>query len=159
VDYYTEFEKPKIIYPNILSKPEFTFDPEGWFTNQKCFIISIEDNYLLGILNSTLNFYLFEKYLPKLRGAFYEPSYIFFKHFPIKRPDNSIESEKSLHDSIIINVDLLLQLHKDLRAATLPDQKELIKTRIEYCDDQINRMVYQLYGLTEEEIAVVEKIR
>jgi hypothetical protein len=38
IAYYEEFEKPKIIYPNICKKPEFTFDEDGWYTNQKCFI-------------------------------------------------------------------------------------------------------------------------
>ena len=156
VDYWEEFEKPKIIYPNILSKPEFTFDDSSWYTNQKCFIISLVDKYLLGILNSKLNFYLFEQYLPKLRGGFYEPSYIFFKTFPIKTPDLTNPSESSLHASIITNVDLMLQLNKELQAATLPDRKEQLKARIGHTDEKINKMVYQLYGLTEEEIQIVE---
>jgi len=50
----------------------------------------------------------------------------------------------------------LMPKPKDLQAATLPDQKEQLKARIDHTDDKINRMVYQLYGLTEEEIAVVE---
>ena len=159
VDYWEEFEKPKIIYPNILSKPEFTFDDSNWYTNQKCFIISLVDKYLLGILNSKLNFYLFEQYLPKLRGGFYEPSYIFFKTFPIKIPDLMNASETSLHTSIITNVDLMLQLNKALQSATLPDQKEQLKARIGHTDEKINKMVYQLYGLTEEEIRIVENFR
>jgi hypothetical protein len=53
----------------------------------------------------------------------------------------------------------MLQLHKDLRSATLPDQKEHLKARISHTDDKLNRMVYQLYGLTEEEAGVVENFR
>jgi hypothetical protein len=41
IDYYLEFEKPKIIYPNICKRPEFTFDKAGLYTNQKCFIIPL----------------------------------------------------------------------------------------------------------------------
>jgi len=159
VDYYGEFEKPKIIYPNILSKPEFVFDDSCWYTNQKCFIIALVDKYLLGILNSKLNLYLFEKYLPKLRGGFYEPSYIFFKSFPIKKPDLSNENETSLHAAIIANVDLMLQLNRELDAATLPDRREQLKARIGHTDEKIDRMVYRLYGLTEEEITIVENFR
>ena len=110
VDYYKEFEKPKIIYPNICKQPEFTFDTNGWYTNQKCFIISLDDKYLLGILNSKLNHFLFEKYLPKLRGGFFEPSYVFFKDFPIKQIDPTNKSEKSLHDEIVQLVTTMLQL-------------------------------------------------
>jgi hypothetical protein len=106
-----------------------------------------------------LNFYLFEEYLPKLRGGFYEPSHIFFKFFPIKVPDLSCEIEKLLHANIITHVDLMFQLYRDLHSATLPDQKERLQARIGHTDDKINRMVYQLYGLTEEEVAVVENFR
>ncbi|MBI3232639.1 MAG: restriction endonuclease subunit R, partial [Bacteroidetes bacterium] len=60
-DYYDEFENPKIIYPNILKQPEFTFDVDKRFANQKCFVIPVDDKYLLGFLNSKLNHYLFEK--------------------------------------------------------------------------------------------------
>ncbi|GAH61678.1 unnamed protein product, partial [marine sediment metagenome] len=83
IAYYKEFEKTKIIYPNICKKPEFTYDFENIYTNQKCFIISLPDKYLLGILNSSLNYFLFRNILPKLRGNFFEPSYIFFRNFPI----------------------------------------------------------------------------
>ncbi|MCI0515024.1 Eco57I restriction-modification methylase domain-containing protein, partial [candidate division KSB1 bacterium] len=38
-DYYNEFDNEKIIYPNICSQPEFTYDESGFYTNQKCFII------------------------------------------------------------------------------------------------------------------------
>lgn len=51
-DYYDRFEKPKIIYPQIMMESRFYLDSNNIFTNQKCFIISTDDFYLLGILNS-----------------------------------------------------------------------------------------------------------
>jgi type II restriction/modification system DNA methylase subunit YeeA len=39
----------------------------------------------------------------------------------------------------------------------LSNQKEQIKSRIGYCEDKINEIVYELYGLTEEEIGIIEK--
>ena len=60
-NYFEEFEKPKIIFPNICKKPEFTFDQSNLYTNQKCFIISLDDKYLLGILNSTFMMFLFTR--------------------------------------------------------------------------------------------------
>ena len=51
----------------------------------------------------------------------------------------------------------MLQLNKDLQTATLPEQKKHIKARIDYTDKKkIDKLVYQLYGLTEEEIKIVE---
>jgi adenine-specific DNA-methyltransferase len=156
IDYYEEFEKPKIIYPNICKQPEFTFDNNKWFTNQKCFIIALDDKYLLGILNSKLNYFLFEKYLPKLRGGFYEPSYVFFKNFPIKKVDEKNKSEKSLHDEIVQLVETMLQLNKEKQQTTTPDKLEQLNARIQYTDDKINKLVYELYGLSEEEVGIVE---
>ena len=156
VDYFREFEKPKIIYPNILKKPEFTFDTTNWFTNQKCFIISIDDKYLLGILNSKLNHFLFEKYLPKLRGGFYEPSFVFFKNFPIKKIDtvNKIETEQ--HDEIVKLVGQLLKLNEEKSQTNLPSKISQLESRIDYCENRINELVYQLYDITPEEQKIIE---
>jgi hypothetical protein len=51
-DYYDIFDRPKIIYPQIMMEPRFCRDTENYFTNQKCFIIPDGDLYLLGLLNS-----------------------------------------------------------------------------------------------------------
>ncbi|BCL79949.1 hypothetical protein ccbrp13_24140 [Ktedonobacteria bacterium brp13] len=85
IAYYKEFDKPKIIFPNICDKPEFTIDEKGYYSNQKTFIISVADAYLLSILNSKIMSFIFEHTLPKLRGNFYEPGYIFMKEVPIRR--------------------------------------------------------------------------
>lgn len=155
-DYYHEFEKPKIIYPNILKKPEFTFDTNCWYINQKCYIISTEDKYLLGLLNSKLNNYLFEKFLPKLRGGFYEPSYVIFKNFPIKTIDFNNQIEKELHEEIVNLVNELLQINKEKYELKLQTKINQIDSKINYCENRINEIVFQLYGLTEEEIRIIE---
>lgn len=157
IDYYNEFEKPKIIYPNILKKPEFTFDTSNWYTNQKCFIISIDDKYLLGVLNSRLFHFLFEKYLPKLRGGFYEPSSVFFKDFPIKKINVKSKIEIEKQSEIIEFVNQLLSLNQEKSATKLSSKISQIESKIDYCENKINEIVYQLYGLTEEEIKIVEE--
>jgi len=156
IDYYNEFEKPKIIYPNICKRPEFTFDENGLYTNQKCFIISVDDRYLLGILNSSITFFLFTSILPKLRGNFYEPSYVYFKRFPICTINFSKSSEKKLHDQMVNLVDKMLNLNKKLNNAKLPQEKNLLQRQIEATDKQIDQLVYELYDLTDEEIKIVE---
>jgi DNA polymerase III alpha subunit len=59
-------------------------------------------------------------------------------------------------DILIKLVESMLQLNKDLQQAVLPEQKEQIKARINYTDKKIDKLVYELYGLTEEEIRIVE---
>lgn len=50
----------------------------------------------------------------------------------------------------------MLDLHKRLAAAIIPADKKLYQRQIEATDEQIDALVYELYGLTEEDIAVVE---
>ena len=154
-EYYDAFESPKIIYPNICKRPEFAFDESKKCTNQKCFIIPSTDKYLLGILNSSMNFFLFRTILPKLRGDFYEPSYVFFKDFPIRAIDFSNPDEKAQHDKLVSLVDNMLERQKKYHEARMEQDKELYERQIKIVDAQIDRLVYDLYGLTEEEIKVV----
>lgn len=156
IDYYNEFEKPKIIYPNICKKPEFTLVDNNFYTNQKCFIISLPDKYLLGILNSSVAFFLFRSILPKLRGDFYEPSYVYFKDFPIPIIDDSNPTDKARHDSIVQAVDRMLTLHSKQKAALTAHEKTMLQRQIETTDRQIDQIVYELYGLGQEEINIIE---
>jgi adenine-specific DNA-methyltransferase len=139
--YYDEFEKPKIVYPNICRQPEFIIDKASFYTNQKCFIIANDDKYLLAVLNSKVTYFLFQQLLPTLRGGFYEPSSIYFKTFPIPHalPEKK-EQIIELVNQIITN--------KSNNGAAPADTTAL--------ESEIDRLVYALYGLTEEEIAIVE---
>jgi hypothetical protein len=153
-DYYDEFEKPKIIYPNICKQPEFSFDTLGTFTNQKCFIIPTDSKYLLGILNSKISNFFFGMVLPKLRGGFYEPSYIFLKDFPVRKINFSAQKEKECHNRIVSLVERMLALHK--KTPRTPQEKESLQREIASTDRQIDKLVYELYGLRDEEIKIVE---
>jgi flagellin-like hook-associated protein FlgL len=53
-------------------------------------------------------------------------------------------------------VDSMLALHKQLASAKSQAQRAAIQRQIEATDAEIDRLVYGLYGLTKEEIAIVE---
>ena len=55
-----------------------------------------------------------------------------------------------------VRVERMLDLHKKLHAATIPADKNLYQRQFESTDEEIDPLVYELYGLTEEEIAIVE---
>jgi hypothetical protein len=61
----------------------------------------------------------------------------------------------NIRDEIIRHVESLLQLNKEKQSAKLESQIEQIQSRIDFHEDKINQAVYQLYGLTEEEINIV----
>jgi hypothetical protein len=156
IDYYQEFEKEKILYPEICGKPEFTYDDSCYYSNNKCFLISLNDKYLLGIMNSKLNYFLFEQMLPKLRGGFFMPASVVFKEFPIRTINFSDPSDKARHDKMVALVERMLALHKKRAEVKIDHEKNLIEGQIEATDKQIDALVYELYGLTEEEIRIIE---
>jgi len=51
----------------------------------------------------------------------------------------------------------MVELHKKYHDARMERDKELYERQIKIVDAQIDRLVYDLYGLTEEEIEIVEK--
>ncbi len=60
------------------------------------------------------------------------------------------------HDSLVSLVEKMLALHKQLLEAAMPHEKTALQRQIEATDGQIDALVYELYGLTEEEIRIVE---
>jgi hypothetical protein len=61
------------------------------------------------------------------------------------------------YNSILKLVDQLLKLNAEKSATRLPSTINQFDEKIAYCEDKINQIIYQLYDLTEEEIAVVEE--
>ena len=107
---------------------------------------------LLALLNSKVFRFIYQEKLgTELGRTFAEIKIVYIRKLPVPKTIN-----KTCENEIVRNVDLLLQLNKDLQTATLPEHKEQIKSRIDYCEDKINEIVYELYGLTEEEIKIVE---
>lgn len=54
VAYYAEFEKPKIVYPDIAKESRFTLDTDSFYLLNSIYFINSSDLYLLGILNSSI---------------------------------------------------------------------------------------------------------
>ena len=75
---------------------------------------------------------------------------------PIRRLDTANPVEQAAHDRMVNLVDSMLTLHKQLGAAKSASQKGIIQRQIDATDGEIDRLVYDLYDLTTEEIAVVE---
>jgi hypothetical protein len=53
-DYYADFEKPKIIYPDISMSSRFVLDRNAYYTVNTTYFIPIDDAFLLALLNSEL---------------------------------------------------------------------------------------------------------
>ncbi len=64
--------------------------------------------------------------------------------------------DKALHDRMVSLIDTMLSLHKQLAEAKSAAQKEIIQRQFNSTDKEIDQLVYELYGLTKEEIKIVE---
>ena len=155
-DYYGEFEKPKIIVPAIVQKASYYYDESGYYSNDKTCIISTTDLYLLGILNSTVPDFVLHHIASTKQGGYFEYKPMYISQLPIRVIDFSNPADVKRHEQMVNLVERMLELHKQLSAARLAQEKELIERQISATDGQIDRLVYELYGLTEEEIRIVE---
>lgn len=66
------------------------------------------------------------------------------------------EPSKDIVNKINLLVENQLILNEDIKTVSLDSKKEQIKQKIEYNEDKINELIYQLYDLTKEEIELVE---
>ena len=142
--YYPEFEKEKIIYPNMTKYLPFIYDINGYYTNQKCFILTskIYLKYLTGYFNSSISQRWIRNNCPELQGGTRELSKVFFEKIPIP-PITS--SNKGIVEKIEGIVEKILSA-----------EKQNLKADTREYERQIDRMVYDLYGLTGDEIRIVE---
>ena len=112
--------------------------------------------YILGLLNSKLLDWFVHQIATSMRGGWFSFESRFIKSLPIRTIDFSNPSDKTRHDRMVKLVESMLSLHKQLAAAKSAAQTEVLRRQIDATDAEIDRLVYDLYGLTEEEIAIVE---
>ena len=102
-----------------------------------------------------LDFYIKSIAATKQGGYFeYKPMYV--SKLPIKVIDQTIPGEKDFYDEVTKLVNQFLKLNEEKQQQTLQSKLDQIENRIDYCEQRINDIVYELYGLTKEEIALIE---
>jgi hypothetical protein len=113
-------------------------------------------SYLCGLLNSELlNFYL-KRVSTTFHGGYFAANKQYIEQLPIRTIDFTSPADVARHDRMVGLVQRMLDLHKKLAAEQAPHVKTVLQRQVEATDKQIDALVYELYGLTDEEIAVVE---
>jgi len=154
-DYYNKFMQPKIIYPDIATTCRFVLDTQGFFSTNTTYFIPGNDLYLLGILNSKLALFYFSTVCAGLEGG--RVNYLRFfgqylEGFPVANESSSLSAAQKISSL----VESTLSLHRQLSNAKIPTEKTFLERQIDTTDRQIDALVYELYGLTGEEIRLVE---
>lgn len=103
------------------------------------------ESYISGLYNET-----------QLRREFLDPFFESLGWDVNNKQGRIYSSDKSHHDKIVSLVEQMLSLNKRLPSAKTDYEKTSLQRQIEATDKQIDKLVYELYGLTEEEIRIVE---
>jgi fido (protein-threonine AMPylation protein) len=160
VAYFKVFDGAKIIYPDIAKGPRFMLDNDGHYLANTAYCLGTNDRYLLGILNSRLFWFaignLSIPFGVRAGQYRYRLIYQYMEKVPIRVIDSTLKADKETHGQMVALVERNLDLHQRLSAAQTSADKERLQRQINVTDQEIDRRVYDLYGLTEEEIKIVE---
>ena len=175
---YVLFEKPKgaggtwdakvhlaekIVIRQIGYYPIASYDTHPYCVTGNVFTVRSLGNYkleyLLAILNSKFTQWLWQLLFGDFKAIFPELKGIYLEQYLIRRIDFGDPAEKSAHDEIVKLVEKMLALQKERQSVRPEDEYDRVRNlerQIAEVDAEIDRRVFVLYGLTEEEIKVVE---
>lgn len=136
-DYIDEFSVPKIVYPDIAKKPEFAFDDTGALAGNTIYIIPNQKKYLLSILNSPVILFFYQNISSTIRGGYFRFIATYMSQIPIPSPTPAMFQKLEEY------------VQKILDANGRSDQ-------VAAWERELNALVYDLYGLTPDEIALIE---
>jgi hypothetical protein len=153
----------KIVTRQIGQHPDFALDRVGYNCLNTMFMINLREgstplsvHYVLGILNSSAikaywiaNFYDRRRTFPKVKGTY-------LKKLPIRPIDFSNPSDVAKHDHMVALVQTMLDLHERLPLTKTARERDLLQRQIDDTDAALDHLVYELYELTDEEIAIVK---
>jgi len=141
VDYFAEFEKEKILWPGIsMEIASFAFDSEFYYGNDNNQMIISSEKLLLAILNSSISKFFLQSTCDFVRGGFARLKIAYVEKLPIAEAN---DEQKNKIEKKVMNI--LMNKTQNTNADTSALESE------------IDRLVYELYGLSEEEIGIVEE--
>jgi adenine-specific DNA-methyltransferase len=139
------FESPKILTPQLQNAPHFTLDSERWYPDAGGYSLVKKEGapedyrFLLGVMNSSVLWYFI-----KNTSNAYNNNYYYFKTKYLERFSFPLV-DKTAQSPII-----------SLVGKILAAKREDPETDTSHWEDEINRVVFALYGLSQDEIATVE---
>lgn len=138
--YHQEFEKEKIVYSEIVREPQFLYDKSQKYPEATVFFMTgLGIKYLIAVLNSKFSFWSFRKFYAG--GGLGDEGIRYKKQFLELLPIPPLsELEQAPYIAIVEQILAKKENGEDSTAL----------------EAEIDRMVYQLYGLTTEEISIVE---
>lgn len=155
--------KPKLITPDLARSASFSYDPEGryYFAGGAAggYGIVPKDfglaKYLLALLNSRALDWYVKKTGTRMESGFFSFEARFIKHVPIRFVDSGKPQERKLYDDLVALVDVMLALRQRFEKA-VGTEKDQLQRQIEKTYREIDGLAYKLYGITNQERAIIE---
>lgn len=156
----------KICIPRLVNRLYAAYDADGlhYLDNVDVGGVAWRDkyrdqsfSYLLGLFNARLLAWYFPFVSAPFRGGWLSANRQFISQLPIRPIDFAVAADRERHDRMVALVEEMLALHRQLAAARTEHEQTSLKRQIDATDHRIDRLVYDLYNLTEAEIQLVEE--
>ncbi|MBM4467146.1 MAG: type II restriction endonuclease, partial [Chloroflexi bacterium] len=138
-EYYQEFDKPKIVWPNLCIEPRFALDLDKCYVSAPANILPIapDELFLVGILNSSAVSWFMKQIAAERAGGFIEYKPIYVTQIPV--PDTTPVQRAAIEALVCKLLDAKGQ-----------------GPQVAEWERELNGLVYEVYGLAEGEVGVVE---
>jgi hypothetical protein len=155
----------KLCVPRLVERLHAAFDHDGshFLDNVDVGGVTLKGayaqqglEYLLALLNCRLMRWYFPQVSAPFRGGWRSANRQFLSLLPVRIIDFKNAEDSAVHRQLLALVASIQTLHKQLAGAKSVAQRAIIQRQIDATDAEIDRLVYELYGLTGEEIAIVE---
>jgi hypothetical protein len=155
---------PKIITPDLAPRSNFLLDSAGDY-----FLLGgaaggygiipkpgWDSRVLVGLLNSKLLSLFITSSGQQIESGYYSFEARFIRSAPIFKFNLTNSADKVRHDRLVRLVDKMLGLMPKLRQARIEAERQTLQNAVSATDQEIDALVYELYGLTDKEIKLVE---
>ena len=159
-DEEVHFAPHKIVIRQICTEPTASILRKPLAVTGNIFTVradSLETElYLLGILNSRLTGFFWRSMFADYKTSFPQVTVFSLAQVPTRHIDLTDPSDKKKRDKLVALVGSMLSLQEQLTETNSIAQKGILERQIEATDDQIDHLVYELFELTDQEIAIIE---
>lgn len=147
--------RKKILFPQRSERPVFRPDAGRGIGDETMMAIPSSNLYLAGVLNSRLITFVLE-HMAREPGKDRTISWDLLRGLPVYTPDPDQADDAARHNRMEQIVQKIIDRERILPHAQSDLERETIRKKILAADDSMNVLVYGLYDLTPEEIAVIE---
>src|SRR2546423_2133340 len=166
---HTKFNIPKILVPSLATGSCFAIDSEG----QYYFVgsgggggggygielkadVEISFEYLLGLLNSKVASSFLKAISSQFRGGYIALNRQYIEQLPIRTINFSDKADRARHDRIVSLVEAMLHAKRQLQTTRSDRDRDHYEAECAALDRQLDELVYELYEMTADDIAIVE---